>query len=283
MAGQTSPCGCELEVTSFRTDFRAQQYLRTVSSSANQAAARSRSIIDMPSGTLRREYLHVRAVPAPVAAHGRFGADHQHFLRAMTGQVALSHSTRGSKFHQVALSPSNSDKYAPGRAYRERDLPHFYVRHNAGDFNSGLILRRQWQLNICSSRFGKPFTPLRVLRNSTGWYRGDPSASKPVPDGRSGHFAVAVCCLQQRLDILLADHPPSMFSSSLLSLLPASSMATRPQPDDNFSALQRIAQNRGKVRVQQTQTGEVAFHPQLFRVAVSSRTPGTCSASCSMA
>ncbi len=181
----------------------------------------------------------------------------------------------------MALSLQIPDKYAPGRAYRERDLPHFTCAHNAGDFNSGLILRRQCSLIVCSSRFGKPFTPLRVLGTARGWYRGDPSASKPVPDGALGIFAVAVCCLQQRLDILPPIISPSMFSSSLLSLLPASAWQRRPQPDDNFSALQRIAQIVETVRVQQTQTGEVAFHPRCSGVAVSSRTPGTCSASCS--
>ncbi len=132
---------------------------------------------------------------------------------------------------------------------------------------------------VCSSRFGNPFTPLRGYGTARGWCRGDPSASKPVPTGALGIFAVAVCCLQQRLNICSPIISPSMFSSSLLSLLPAAAWQRRPQPDDNFSALQRTRKIVETVRVQQTQTGEVAFHPSCSGVAVSSRTPGTCSAS----
>ncbi len=39
--------------------------------------------------------------------------------------------------------------------------------HDAGDFDRGLILGRQRQLDLVQVAVRKPFTPLRVLRNST--------------------------------------------------------------------------------------------------------------------
>ncbi len=131
---------------------------------------------------------------------------------------------------------------------------------------------------VCSSRFGNPFTPFACYGTARGWCRGDPSASKPVLTGALGIFAVAVCCLQQRLISCSPIISPSMFSSSLLSLFLPAAWQRRPQPDDNFSALQQLRKIVETVRVQQTQTGEVASIPSCSGVAVSSRTPGTCSA-----
>ncbi len=131
---------------------------------------------------------------------------------------------------------------------------------------------------VCSSRFGKPFTPYACYGTARGWCRGDPSASKPFLTGALCIFAVAVCCLQQRLISCSPIISPSMFSSSLLSLYLPAAWQRHLLPDDNFSALQELREIVETVRVQQTQTGEVASIPSCSGVAVSSRTPGTCSA-----
>lgn len=79
----------ELEVTSFRTDFRAQQYLR------------AGVFFGKPGGSAvtfdnRHTFVEYRGANTFTFAQyllqlqrsGSFGADHQHFLRAMAGQVA---------------------------------------------------------------------------------------------------------------------------------------------------------------------------------------------------
>ncbi len=73
----------------------------------------------------------------------------------------------------------------------------------------------------------KPLDAVTVLRTERGWCRGDPSARHQLITGGLRIVAIAISGLQQRFNIPFADQiAQRLFSSSLLSLLPASSMAT---------------------------------------------------------
>lgn len=101
---------------------------------------------------------------------------------------------------------------------------------------------------------------------------------------RSRIIAVAVRGLKQRLNILLADKIAEDVKFIIRETI------TGQQQRDGvrhrtivfllFNKLLKIVET---VRIEQAQTGEVALKTQLLRVAVRSRTPGTRSASCSIA
>ncbi len=102
----------------------------------------------------------------------------------------------------------------------------FACAHNAGDFNSRLILRRQRQLNGVQLAFRKPFTPLRVLRNSTRRAVAIHQHRNQFLTGALASSLSLFAACKNGLYPACLIISPSMFSSSLLSLLPASSMAT---------------------------------------------------------
>ncbi len=76
---------------------------------------------------------------------------------------------------------------------------------------------------------------------------------------------------------------PSLFSSSLLSLLPASSIVPHQRQGGSFSVLRQTVRNRGNGSDRAGADGRNGFHPQLFwRGDSACSTPGTRSANCSM-
>lgn len=96
-------------------------------------------------------------------------------------------------------------------------------------------------------------------------------------------LAVGVGRFQQRFDILFGDHLAEHIELILLQM-------TVVQQQGNGVRHRAVAQLLGDelcvvvktVGIQQAQAGKVALLTQLFGVAVSSSTPGICSASCSM-
>ena len=143
----------------------------------------------------------------------------------------------------------------------------FACAHNAGDFNSRLILRRQRQLNGVQLAFREAFhTVTGVTEQHAAGAVAIHQHRNQLLTGALGIFAVAVCCLQQRLDILLADHLAEHVQFVIAQFVTCqqhgNGVRNRTIIFLLFNELREIVET---VRVQQTQTGEVAFHPQLFR------------------
>ena len=199
---------------------------------------------------------------------GRFGADDQHFLRTVAGEMA----------HQ----PLNARVEVPpgaGIAFKLLinllRIEHiagalfggFTGAHNPGNLDSRLVLGRQRQANRVQLAFREAFHAVtRVAEQyATGAVTVHQHGDQLLARGL-GIIAVAVGRLQERFDILFADQIAQRVQLGVVQLIPGQQqgdgVGNRTVVLLLFNKLSEIMET---VRVEQAQAGEVALHPELFR------------------
>ena len=259
----------ELEVTPFRADFGAEQHLRA----AILFREPGRRAVAFNN---RHPFMeHCCADTFALAQYllqlqrgRRFGADHQHLLRAVAGEVA----------HQPLDARV---KVPPGAAVAFKLLidllrvEHiagalfltFARPHDAGDFNRRLVLGRQRQFHRVQFAFREAFDPITGV---TEQYAAGAVAIHQHGDqllARIGSaVAIAVRGLQQRLDILLAHQ-----LAQHIEIVIAQAFARQQQRDGVgyrtvvLLLINKLGEIMETVRIEQAQTRKVALHTELFR------------------
>ena len=259
----------ELEVTAFRADFRAQQNL----CAAVLFSEPRRGAVALDDGHAFVEHGGANAFTLAqnllqLQRGGRFGADHQHFLGAVRGQVAHQplHARievpPGAGIAFKFLVDLFRIKHVAGALFLG-----FARTHNAGDFNRRLILRRQRQLNRMQLAFREAFDAVTGVTEQHA--AGAVAVHQHVDQLFTRGFrvvAVAVRSLQKRLDILLANQVAQGVEFVIRKTL------ARQQHGDGigdravvilfFHELRKVVET---VWIEQAQTGEVAFQTQLLR------------------
>ena len=259
----------ELEVTAFRTDFRTQHNL----SAAVLFGKPRRSAVAFNDGHAFVEHGGANAFALAqdlfqLQRGGRLGADHQHLLGAVRGQVA--HQPLYARI-EVPPGAGIAFKFLVDLFRVEHVAGALFLRfaraHDAGNFNCRLILRRQRQLNGMQFAFREPFHTV------TGVTEQDATGAVAIHQHVDQLFtrgfrvvAVAVSGLQQRLDILLANQ-----IAQGVEFVIRKTLARQQQRDGIrnrtvvilfFHKLPEVVET---VWIEQAQTGEVAFQAQLFR------------------
>ena len=259
----------ELEVASFGTDLRAQQHL-----GAGVFFGKPRR--GAVAFYNRHSFMeHGGADTFALAQHllqlqrgGGLGADHQHLLRTVAGQVA--HQPLDARV-EVPPGAGIAFKFLIDLLRIEHVaralFRGFAGAHDAGHFDGRLVLGRQRQANGVQLAFRETFDAVTGVteQHAAGAVAVHQHRDQLLARGL-GVFAIAVGGLQQRLDILLADQIAEGIEFVIAQLV------ARQQQGDGvghrtvvllfFDKLREIVE---AVRIQQAQARKVALHPQLFR------------------
>ena len=196
------------------------------------------------------------------------GANHQHFLRTVAGQVthqpfdARIEVPPGAGIAFKLLIDLLRIKHIARALFRG-----FARAHNTGDLDSRLVLGRQRQANSVQLAFRETFHAVTGVteQHAAGAVAVHQHRNQLLARGLS-IFTIAVSGLQQRLDILLADQIAKGIEFIIVELV------ARQQQGDGvgdraivllfFNKLFKIVE---AVWIQQTQARKVALHAQLFR------------------
>ena len=199
---------------------------------------------------------------------GRLGADHQHFLFAVAGQVAKQPLDARIKVPPGAAVAFELLINLLGIEQVARALFRAFTRaHNAGDLNGGLILRRQRQADLMQFAFREALHAVtRVAEQHAAGAVAIHQHGDQLFARVEFTVAFAVSDLQQRLDILLAhqivDDVHLFLRDRFVGQQRGDRVGDRTEVLLLFDKLREVVEAIG---IEQTQTGEVTLHSQLFR------------------
>ena len=199
---------CELEVTAFGTNLGTQQNLSTGIFFGKPCGC----TVTFDDGHTFMEHGGTNAFTLTqnllkLQCCRRFGTNHQHLLRAVACQV--THQPFNTRV-EVPPRAAITFKFLINLLRIEHVACTFFhgftCGHDAGHFNRGLILQRQWQTNGMQFAFRETFHAITgVTEQHTAGTMAVHQHGDQLLACRSATFTVAVCGLQQRLDILLAN------------------------------------------------------------------------------
>ncbi|MNS47954.1 hypothetical protein D3C72_805060 [compost metagenome] len=259
----------ELEVTALGADFGAEQHLRAAvlfTKPGRRAVAFDDRHPFVEHGSadtfaLAQDLLQLQR-------GGRFGANHQHFLRAVSGQIA--HQPFDTRI-EVPPGAGIAFKFLINLFRIEhiaRALFSTFARpHDAGDFNRGLVLCRQRQLDGVQLAFREAFHAVTGVteQHAAGAVAVHQHGDQLLTRGFRV-VAVAVGGVQQWLNILLANQLAQgvefIVGQVLTSQQQGDRIGNRAVVLLLFDKHREIVET---VRIEQAQTRKVAFQPQLLR------------------